>query len=67
MGMRLPFLSEIKQSIEFGTTKDWEKFGNRYWSAEQGDLFCHPISPDNATGGNIGHWVCSSRVIEGIS
>jgi len=39
MGMRLPSLSEIKQSIELGTTKDWEKFGNRYWSAEKGDLF----------------------------
>jgi hypothetical protein len=39
MGMRLPALSEIKQSIELGTTKEWEKNGSRFWSAERGDLF----------------------------
>ena len=46
LGMKLPALSEIRKSIELGNTKDWEKYGNRYWSSERGDLFWSP-DPQN--------------------
>jgi hypothetical protein len=46
LGMKLPALSEIRKTIELGNTKDWEKYGNRYWSSERGDLFWSP-DPQN--------------------
>jgi hypothetical protein len=42
LNMRLPTLWELKNSVELGTTKDWEKYGNRYWSEERGNTFWSP-------------------------